>query len=233
MVLEDGVSRNNFYSTLTTSYSSQLQRIRIKGLENTTQTNTQINTTTNNKFEWVVAKDSSGVVQQYCPENLVDAVISIISLTYVTLVNLRDSGQLVPGQSYRIIDYTTTTTQTDTKSAGNVFDIIVTALDENTLSESASAVRHDGDTYFANAKVESWELKYCIDNDNNRFAWALNRIIVNDDSYERSKLNDKTISEIVYYAWIDTGDYRDWETDRKSTRLNSSHSGESRMPASA
>ena len=27
--------------------------------------------------------------------------------------------------------------------------------------------------------------------------------------------------------------YRDWETDRKSTRLNSSHSGESRMPTSA
>ena len=30
-----------------------------------------------------------------------------------------------------------------------------------------------------------------------------------------------------------TGLYRDWETDRKSTRLNSSHSGESRMPSSA
>ena len=29
------------------------------------------------------------------------------------------------------------------------------------------------------------------------------------------------------------GNYRDWETDRKSTRLNSSHSGESRMPSSA
>ena len=27
--------------------------------------------------------------------------------------------------------------------------------------------------------------------------------------------------------------YRDWETDRKSTRLNSSHSGESRMPSSS
>ena len=27
--------------------------------------------------------------------------------------------------------------------------------------------------------------------------------------------------------------YRDWETDRKSTHLNSSHSGESRMPSSA
>ena len=29
------------------------------------------------------------------------------------------------------------------------------------------------------------------------------------------------------------GYYRDWETDRKSTRLNSSHSGESRMPSAA
>ena len=29
------------------------------------------------------------------------------------------------------------------------------------------------------------------------------------------------------------GDYRDWETDRKSTRLNSSHEIPSRMPSSA
>ena len=29
------------------------------------------------------------------------------------------------------------------------------------------------------------------------------------------------------------GHYRDWETDRKSTRLNSSHSAKSRMPSSA
>ena len=32
---------------------------------------------------------------------------------------------------------------------------------------------------------------------------------------------------------LGTQTYRDWETDRKSTRLNSSHSGESRMPSSA
>ena len=31
---------------------------------------------------------------------------------------------------------------------------------------------------------------------------------------------------------VDNG-YRDWETDRKSTRLNSSHSAKSRMPSSA
>ena len=30
-----------------------------------------------------------------------------------------------------------------------------------------------------------------------------------------------------------TWTYRDWETDRKSTRLNSSHSAKSRMPSSA
>ena len=30
-----------------------------------------------------------------------------------------------------------------------------------------------------------------------------------------------------------SGKYRDWETDRKSTRLNSSHSAKSRMPSSA
>ena len=32
---------------------------------------------------------------------------------------------------------------------------------------------------------------------------------------------------------LDMYDYRDWETDRKSTRLNSSHSAKSRMPSSA
>ena len=32
---------------------------------------------------------------------------------------------------------------------------------------------------------------------------------------------------------INRTDYRDWETDRKSTRLNSSHEFVSRMPSSA
>ena len=32
---------------------------------------------------------------------------------------------------------------------------------------------------------------------------------------------------------VNTVCYRDWETDRKSTRLNSSHSAKSRMPSSA
>ena len=35
----------------------------------------------------------------------------------------------------------------------------------------------------------------------------------------------------VQNSWMKK--YRDWETDRKSTRLNSSHSAKSRMPSSA
>ena len=42
------------------------------------------------------------------------------------------------------------------------------------------------------------------------------------------------IVKVIYWNIIDAETlYRDWETDRKSTRLNSSHSGESRMPSSA
>ena len=36
-----------------------------------------------------------------------------------------------------------------------------------------------------------------------------------------------------YGFYMDETAYRDWETDRKSTRLNSSHSAKSRMPSSA
>ena len=36
-----------------------------------------------------------------------------------------------------------------------------------------------------------------------------------------------------YRAQVAARHYRDWETDRKSTRLNSSHSAKSRMPSSA
>ena len=43
------------------------------------------------------------------------------------------------------------------------------------------------------------------------------------DAFSSLGVSDATIAEC----------YRDWETDRKSTRLNSSHSAKSRMPSSA
>lgn len=95
-----------------------------------------------------------------------------IQLTYSQLKTLRDGKKLVPGQSYRITDFVTTSVQDDTRSAGHPFDIIVVADDEGTLSENAHACLHTGDTYFAECKLDVWELKYCLDNDTNRFAWA-------------------------------------------------------------
>ena len=48
---------------------------------------------------------------------------------------------------------------------------------------------------------------------------------------DKAKAIDKQVSVIVMEEMVD--EYRDWETDRKSTRLNSSHSAKSRMPSSA
>ena len=48
--------------------------------------------------------------------------------------------------------------------------------------------------------------------------------------------NDKRMIPRIHgvgYLGVKHTVYRDWETDRKSTRLNSSHSGEARMPSSA
>ena len=46
---------------------------------------------------------------------------------------------------------------------------------------------------------------------------------------------DATVKQVTKKPQIEANIkiYRDWETDRKSTRLNSSHSRASRMPSSA
>ena len=95
-----------------------------------------------------------------------------VSITYAALVALREAGNLVPGTWYRITDYVCTTTQDNTQSAEHAFDVIVRADDTSHLNENAFAAHHEGDEYFANCKLEAWELKYCLDNDTNRFAWA-------------------------------------------------------------
>ena len=98
----------------------------------------------------------------------------IIVISYADLKSLRDNAQLVPSQQYRITDYQCTTSQANTRSAGHQFDIIVTADDESTLNEVARAIKHDGDTYFANSNLSAWKIWYCLDNDTTRFAWADN-----------------------------------------------------------
>ena len=93
-------------------------------------------------------------------------------ILWADLMALRNNNQLVPGTQYRITDYSTTTSQPDTLSAGHDFDIIVVADSTNKLNENARAVQRVGDTYFDSSKLESWRLKYSLDNDTTRFAWA-------------------------------------------------------------
>ena len=100
----------------------------------------------------------------------------ITEITWSSLKSLRDAGNLVPGQQYRITDYTCTTTQANTRSAGHVFDIIVTADSTNALNEVARAANHEGDTHFSIDNIpcdlNAWKIWYCLDNDTTRFTWA-------------------------------------------------------------
>ena len=95
-------------------------------------------------------------------------------IVYEELVELTKSNKLIPGQKYRITDYECiiNSSWTDIISAGHRFDIIVEATTVNTLSEVAKAALHEDDTYFSNCNIESWELRYRLDNDNKNFAWA-------------------------------------------------------------
>lgn len=99
-------------------------------------------------------------------------LISMTEITWSNLKSLRNNSQLIPGMQYRITDYNTTTAQENTQSANHQFDIIVVADSVNKLNENARACLHSGDTYFSSCKIEAWELKYCIDNDTTKFAWA-------------------------------------------------------------
>ena len=55
------------------------------------------------------------------------------------------------------------------------------------------------------------------------------------EDYNNEPVHSCTHCKSLHIKILDNSDinYRDWETDRKSTRLNSSHSGEARMPSSA
>ena len=143
----------------------------------------------------------------------------MINITYAELVELRNNNKLIAGMQYRITDYVTTTAQENTKSAGNQFDVIVTADNENTLNEVARACLHDGDTYFSEngARLETWKIWYCLDNDIERFAWAcpsdgiLKKMALVKYGYEeytayRDASLDYVLNGKIYYAWNQGGE---------------------------
>lgn len=124
----------------------------------------------------------------YLDNKIQDALNEV---TYDELKSMVDNSTLVPGSKYRIIDYVSiikdyTIEMNDyasndnpkftvnVKSANHPFDIVVTALSTNGLSEDAKACLHLGDTYFSESELGSWELKYSINNNTGtgRFSWG-------------------------------------------------------------
>lgn len=71
----------------------------------------------------------------------------LTKVTWQELKDLRDNSKLIPGNFYRITDYQCTTSQTDTRSAGHQFDIVLLALSENKLAEEGWAMEHPADIY--------------------------------------------------------------------------------------
>lgn len=96
-----------------------------------------------------------------------------VPVTYEELISLMQESKLVPGVQYRIIDFVTTFSQdADITSAGHVFDIVVTALTENVLSEDCGAMKNDNDNsgYFDNSNLTTWRLKYTV-NPSSNITW--------------------------------------------------------------
>ena len=140
-----------------------------------TQADSELQSKINSKQDTLTAGDNIKIENNVISAiggGTTDATELSVKITWSEVKALMDNSQLVPGQQYRIIDYTCTTTQAATKSAGHVFDIIVTADSESVLNEEARAIKHDEDTYFTNSDLNAWKIWYCIDNDTTRFAWA-------------------------------------------------------------
>lgn len=64
------------------------------------------------------------------------------------------------------------------------------------------------DYYFAKANLSAWNLKYCLDNDTEKFAWAANTIVWGSGTIRmpRMKSADTTHNGVKYFAWWNEDD---------------------------
>ena len=128
----------------------------------------------------IVSDQLAGILSAEQYNDLTENGINFISVEYGELETLKANDGLIEGKWYRINDYTATTVQDGTQSAGNRFDILVMATSNNTLNETAKAMKHgpipDGNIfipdYFGDCNLDAWEIKYCFENDTDRFHWA-------------------------------------------------------------
>ena len=224
----DGCQYILFKGTETESSSAQVQNYNFsQGLKGTDSAYLNIYGKRNRAYETYISKDTDGAIKESVVAKKLDKMIEI---SHSDLVTLKDSSQLIPGQQYRIIDYVTTTSETNARSAGHQFDIIVTADSKNKLNENARAIQHAGDTYFANSKLEAWELKYPLvekyvihaGEDASKKLW-------NKDEYEYNDIRNKyqyngtfEYNGSKYYMWkyVDNDTLAVLTTERDYTTNN-------------
>ena len=112
-------------------------------------------------------------------DNLIDNMSNPIPVTHEELVNLRDNGQLIGGVRYVITDYVTLTPSIAGESVSmymcrdEPFNIIVTAISSNSLSEDCSAMSN---ATFPDA--DKWKLCYTINSTDDRFEWSNSKGII-------------------------------------------------------
>ena len=88
----------------------------------------------------------------------------MISILYNDLKTLISASSLVPEEQYRITNYVTTVSKANYTSAGHKFDIIVTALTNNTLYEYATLMANTTETYFDVDALLLYNVKYNVNN---------------------------------------------------------------------
>ena len=189
----DGCKYIVFTGTEPESSSQQVQNYNFaQGLRGTDSAYLTIDGVRNRAYETYISRDTDGTIRESV---IADKLDKMIEITYKELYDLREANGLIPGQQYRIIDYTCTTIQKHTRSAGHDFDIIVTADSKNKLNEEARAIQHTDadDDYFDKCNLSAWKIWYCLDNDKDRFAWALG---------DKSYLGINFYQDYTYFEYV-------------------------------
>lgn len=157
------------------TYGTMQHHLAQNGILNTTSTTSQI-PSSNESLGGTINLHKVSKTGSYTDLlNTPDISASLYEeIRYSSLIDKINNSQLVKGKMYRIIDYETTTTQENTRSAGNKFDLVVTAISTNKLDHRASALVHDGDNYFtaAQSNLEKWQIWYDVLNTETLYPWA-------------------------------------------------------------
>ena len=157
---------------------------------------------------------------------------NIMCITYSKLKKLRDDGYLIPGMKYRIIDYLPYYDNTDNLGLLSIptirhtqFDLVVTALSTDKLSEDANALPSlldsDAVAYYENNGVDvtKWRIKYTIDCDPGKYNWAKGYYFLDYYTGRKRYIGTNT------YRFGTSGDFMGFDESCMPIYINNGHAG--------